>query len=76
MLTLGNFLVGIHLINQSVLNYVIGRNRFAEVRRELMQEYPNNPFLKTIKCVLYVGLTYTKEKLLVCDHNTNFIGCP
>jgi hypothetical protein len=37
--------------------YVIGGNHSAEARRELMQEYPNNPLFETTKCIIYVGLT-------------------
>ena len=36
--------------------YVIGGNHSAETRRELMQEYPNNPPFETVKCIIYVGL--------------------
>jgi hypothetical protein len=36
-----------------------------------MQEYPYNPLFETIKCIIYVGLTYSKAKLLAWDHNTD-----
>jgi hypothetical protein len=44
--------------------YVIGGNHYAKARRELMQEYPNNPFFETVKCIIYVGLSYSEAKLL------------
>jgi len=34
-----------------------------------MEEYPNNPCFETMKCIIYVGLSYTKAKLLAWDHN-------
>jgi hypothetical protein len=51
--------------------YVIGGNHSAEARRELMQEYPNNPLFETVKCIIYVGLTDSEAKLLAWDHNTD-----
>jgi hypothetical protein len=51
--------------------YVIGGNHSAEARRELMQEYPNNPLFETVRCVIYVGLTDGEAKLLAWDHNTD-----
>jgi hypothetical protein len=49
--------------------YVIGGNHFTEDRRELMQQYPNNPLFETVKCIIYVGLTYSESNLLAWDHN-------
>jgi hypothetical protein len=51
--------------------YVIVGNHYAEARRELMQEYPNNSQFETIKCIIYVGLTDSEETLLTWDHNTD-----
>ena len=51
--------------------YVIGGNHSAEDRREMIQEYPNNPLYETVKCIIYVSLTDSKEILLTWDHNTN-----
>jgi hypothetical protein len=50
---------------------VIGGNHYAKARRELMQEYPNNPLFETIKCIIYVHLTDSEAKLLAWDHNTD-----
>ena len=50
--------------------YVIGGNHYIEARRELMQEYPNNPLFETVRCVIYVGLTDGEANLLAWDHNT------
>jgi hypothetical protein len=49
---------------------VIGGNHSTETRRELMQEYPNNPLFETIKCIIYVDLIDLEAKLLAWDHNT------
>ena len=51
--------------------YVLGGNHSAEARRELMQEYPNNPIFETVKCIIYAGLTDVEAKLLAWDHNTD-----
>jgi hypothetical protein len=49
--------------------YVIGGNHSAEARRELMQEYPNNPLFETVKCIIYASLTDSEAKLLAWIHN-------
>jgi hypothetical protein len=36
-----------------------------------MQEYPNNPLVETVKCIIYVRLTDSEAKLLGWDHNTD-----
>jgi hypothetical protein len=51
--------------------YVIGGNNSAEARRELMEEYPNNPLFETIRGVIYVGSMDGETKLLAQDHNTD-----
>ena len=50
---------------------MIGGNLYADARRELVQEYPNNPLFETVKCIIYVGLTDSESKLLAWDHNTD-----
>ena len=42
-----------------------------KARRELMQEFPQNPIFQIVKCIIYAGLTYVEEKILARDHNTN-----
>ena len=37
----------------------------------MMEEYPNNPHLETMKCIINVGLSDTKTKLLARDHNSD-----
>jgi len=51
--------------------YVIGGNHSIEARRELIQEYPNNPYFEIVKCIIYVGLTHSETKLLAWDHNSD-----
>jgi hypothetical protein len=51
--------------------YVIGGNHSTKDRRELMQEYLNNPLFQKVKCIIYACLTDSKEKLISWDHNTN-----
>lgn len=49
---------------------MLGGNNFVEAQRKLMEEYPSNPCFETMKCIIYVGLSDTKAKLLTWDHNT------
>jgi len=36
-----------------------------------MEEYPNNLHFETMKCIIYVGLSDTKAKLVAWDHNSD-----
>ena len=51
--------------------YVIGGNHSVEAKRQLIEEYPNNYFFQTVKCIIYVGLIYIESKLLARDHNAD-----
>jgi len=49
--------------------YVLGGNHFVEAQRKLMEEYPNNPHVEIMKCIIYVGLSDTEAKLVAWNHN-------
>ena len=51
--------------------YVIGGKHSAKAKIQLVKEYPGNYLFETVKCIIYVGLTKTEEKLLAWDHNAN-----
>lgn len=51
--------------------YVLGGNHSVEARRQLMEEYTNNPRFQTMKCINYVGLSNTEAKLVAWDHNSD-----
>ena len=43
----------------------------VEAKRQLIEEYPNNCLVQTLKCIIYVGLTKIESKLLASNHNAN-----
>ena len=48
---------------------MIGGNHSAEARRELMEEYPNNPLFETVNSIIYASLTDLEANLLAWYHN-------
>ena len=46
-------------------------NHYGEARRELMQDFPQNPIFQILKCIIYHVLTNVEAKLLAWDHNTD-----
>ena len=51
--------------------YAFWGNHCGEARRELMQDFPQNPIFQILKCIIYHVLTNVKAKLLAWDHNTD-----